>query len=403
MNRLPNSCTPIRLAVMCLMAVALLMAGPATGIGEFAAQAQQKPRTLLDLLRGDDAPAQEAQPQRSTTPRRTIRRSTTSSGSRRSTQQAAAPAASEGPVEKLETAQKILVVGDFIAGGLAEGLEKAFTDYANVEIVERTNGSSGFVRDDFYDWPGTIKPIIEEVNPTLVVVLIGSNDRQAMQVDGRAEQVRSDAWDREYLSRVNAFADAVRETNTPLIWVGGPPFRFKSMSADILVFNEFYRQAAERVGGHFVDVWDGFVDEEGNFIVNGSDINGQTVQLRNSDGINFTRDGRRKLAFYVERQIRQLLGDEASPLVTSLAPESYSVMRLPPLQSETDLVRFNPIRFSDPELDGGNALLGDINAPEPESPNVLQAKSLRNRLVEDGVPPPSKPGRADDFRWRPAQ
>lgn len=395
-----------------LIAVLVLMmtvAALAPGFGAFGsvAEAQQRPRTLLDLFRGNE-PAQQ-QPQarqkpRNAAPSRSTRRTTAP----RSSAPAASSAPAElvagagedgAPVDKSETALKVLVVGDFIAGGMADGLEKAFEDVENVVIVERTNGSSGFVRDDFYDWTGEIKPIIEEVNPAVVVMLIGSNDRQAMRVDGRTEKVRTEAWDAEYVSRVHEFAKAVRETNTQLVWVGGPPFRFKSMSADILAFNEFYRQAAEQYGGHFVDIWDGFVDEDGNFVVQGSDINGRTVQLRNSDGINFTKDGRRKIAFYAERQIRQLLGDDAAPQLTSLAPESFSIMRLPPLQSETELVRFNPIRFDDPELDGGSALLGDINTPAPEAPNVLQAKSLRSRLVEDGVPPPSKPGRANAFDW----
>lgn len=292
------------------------------------------------------------------------------------------------------------MVGDFIAGGMADGLENAFSDVQNVKVVDKTNGSSGFVRDDFYDWPGEIKSIIAEVDPSIVVMLIGSNDRQAMRVDGRTEKVRSAAWEKEYVSRVNAFADAVKETGTALVWAGSPPFRFKSMSADILAFNEFYRAAAERVGGYFVDIWDGFVDADGNFIAKGSDVNGQTVQLRSSDGINFTRDGKRKLAFYVERQIRQLLGDAAAPQITSLAPDSFSTMRLPPLQSESEPVHLNPMKITDPELDGGAALLGDITAPVPEAPDdTLQGKSVRRRLVENGIPPPEQPGRANDFDW----
>ena len=387
LSRMIRGLLALAIAAMLVQVVADTAGLP--GLGVAPAHAQER-RTLLDLLfRG----RKTAQPQARKTPRTVTRRRVTSSGS--------APAPKVQEVEKAENAQVILVVGDFTASGLAQGLKEAFAEVPTMRIESRANGSSGFVRNDFYDWPGSIGPIIEDVKPALVVMMIGSNDRQAMQVDGTTEKVRTDAWDKEYVARINRFAKAVRDSNVPMIWVGGPPFRFKSMSADILAFNEFYRSAVEAVDGSFVDIWDGFVDQEGTFVLSGSDINGQTVRLRNSDGINFTSAGKRKLAFYVERQIRQMFGAWAVPLQTSLAPEAYSTMRLPPLRSETDLERIDPIPLAAPELDGGVALLGDINVPkaEPAGNNPLQAKSVRKRLVEDGIPPPAKPGRANDFEW----
>ena len=385
------------------LSCAVLTGAPLTGLPamEDGAQAQTSEdtligrRSLLDLL----FRRKEAAPQIQDVPKRDVNRSRSQPQRRAS---APAPAPEPPAPEKLENALVILVVGDFTAGGLAQGLREAFAEVPSIVIESRANGSSGLVRDDFYDWPKSIGPIIEETKPALVVMMIGSNDRQAMRVDGRTEKVRTDAWVKEYEARIDRFAKTVQASNTPLIWVGGPPYRFKSMSTDILAFNEFYRQAAEAVGGSFVDIWDGFVDQDGAFVLSGSDINGQTVRLRNSDGINFTSDGKRKLAFYVERQIKQMFGDAASSLLTVLAPESYPTLRLPPLQAEEDLVRIDPIQISDPELDGGASLLGDVNAVSAIGPeNPLLAKSPRNRLVEDGVPPPAKPGRANNFNWPP--
>ena len=72
----------------------------------------------------------------------------------------------------------------------------------------------------------------------------------------------------------------------------------------MVTFNGIYREEVEKVGGQFIDIWDGFVDEGGKFVLTGSDINGQQVRLRGSDGINLTKAGKRKLAFYVEKDIR---------------------------------------------------------------------------------------------------
>ena len=62
----------------------------------------------------------------------------------------------EPVVEKLDNARKILVVGDFLANGTADGLTVAFSQAPGVVVVDRTNGSSGLVRDDYYDWPGQV-------------------------------------------------------------------------------------------------------------------------------------------------------------------------------------------------------------------------------------------------------
>ena len=44
--------------------------------------------------------------------------------------------------------------------------------------------------------------------------------------------------------------------------------------------DELYRERAERAGIIYVDIWDGFVDEDGDYAVQGPDFEGQTRRLR---------------------------------------------------------------------------------------------------------------------------
>lgn len=372
--------------------------GDLWGVG--AADAQERKKGLLELLfqrnKKKTKPQIKKAPRVKKTRKKTVRKK---AKKRVRTARKKPPAAVVPKVEKAENANRILVIGDFVADGMSDGLRLAFAEVANVVVVSRTNGSSGLVRDDFYDWSAKAGPIIEELDPTIVVIMLGSNDRQEMRVNGKIAKVRSPEWVAEYTARVDKLIRTIGETNTPVMWAGSPPFRFRSMSADILAFNEIYRTQTEAAGGYFVDIWDGFVDEQGAFVTSGSDIKGQQVRLRAGDGINFTAAGKRKLAFYVERQLKQLLGDAASPLLTSLGTETAPLLTLPPLEAEADLQRTNPISVQDPDLDGGNILLGDINNKRTRQTNPLQAKSVRQRLVEDGVPPPSQPGRTGNFTW----
>src|SRR5205085_769884 len=84
--------------------------------------------------------------------------------------------------------------------------------------------------------------------------------------------------------------------------------------------NDLYRGRAEKAGITYIDVWDGFVDESNNYNNYGPDVEGQTRRLRSGDGAHFTRAGARKLAHYVEREIRRVMMANV-PVATPLPQE----------------------------------------------------------------------------------
>ena len=373
-----------RLLTVVLLALATVitdLAGPAF--------AQEQPRSLLEFLfRGGRERAR--QPERRQVPkvkkRTTTRRATTSG-------HAAAPSQpAVEVVEKAEDARVVVVVGDFLAGGLAEGLTTVFAEDPSVRIVDKSNGSSGFVRDDFYNWPVEIGPILDETKPAVGVIMIGSNDRQQMRVEGSRESVRSEKWTAEYAARAEAMAQSFSERSIPVVWVGLPAFKFSSMSSDMLAFNDLQRNAVETVGGSFVDIWEGFVDENGAYAATGPDINGQAVRLRASDGINFTRAGRRKIAFYAEKPLKRILGTGPSSVFPELGvPDLIG----PPAAGQPTVERTPPIALGDPGLDGADELMG-----ASLSPRVGEAVTLSEKLAIEGKTPEPRPGRVDDFSIR---
>jgi hypothetical protein len=305
----------------------------------------------------------------------------------------AAPAAppKPEPVAKLENARQILVVGDFLAGGLGDELSTAFEESPGVVVAERSNGSSGLVRQDYYNWPEQLPTLIDEVKPALVVVMIGANDRQQMKTADARLDFPSDGWFSEYERRIRELGTIVTSRKIPLLWVGLPSFQSPSLMRDAVKLNGLYRTEVAKLGGEFVDIWDGFVDEEGRFIVTGSDMNGQQARLRGSDGINFTKAGKRKLAFYVEKYARRHLGEMASPELVKLDASNLPELQvLPP--SLTTAVPVQPISVMDPELDGGAELLG----ASPPPPPIVETP--RDMLVKRGELPPAPKGRIDDYQ-----
>ena len=213
--------------------------------------------------------------------------------------------------------------------------------------------------------------------------------------------------------RTQALAKAISDKKVPFLWVGVPAFKSSKMLLDMLAFNDVYRAAAASAGAEFVDIWDGFVDENGAYMSNGPDINGQPARLRAADGINLARPGKRKVAFYAEKPLYRLLGEtplapgpgiasptmEAPPFATppmgmaeTTAPAEDLDIVVDP--SETGLVDpARPVPLRSPAIDGGTELLGLVAEPRHD------ARTPGEKLAIEGIAPAALPGRADDFSW----
>ena len=195
-------------------------------------------------------------------------------------------------------------------------------------------------------------------------------------------------------------AKAISARKVPFLWVGMPPFKSSKTMLDMLAFNDIYREAAASAGGEFVDIWDGFVDENGAYMPTGPDINGQPARLRANDGINLARPGKRKVAFYAEKPLYKLLGiDPAAPAAAATRFRHGSPYRIMgpfgPLEdeqpSDIDVVvdpnelgpldPARPVALRTPALDGGVELLGAVAEPRHE------ARTPAEKLAIEGVAP----------------
>ena len=133
-------------------------------------------------------------------------------------------------------------------------------------------------------------------------------------------EFRSDQWAEIYSRRIDATIAALKSKGVPVFWVGLPAIRGPKATADAVYLNDLYRARAEHAGAVYVDVWDGFVDEGGKFTTMGPDFEGQMRRLRTGDGVYFTKAGARKLAHYVEREIRRYMNNRAVPVALPTGP-----------------------------------------------------------------------------------
>src|SRR5262245_51813280 len=337
---------------------------------------------------------------------------------------------------------KVVVMGDANADWLAFGLEDAFSEKPEIGIVRKHRTDSGLIRYDQRresEWPQVAREIIAAEKPNFVVMMIGNSDRQtirekappptpanaqpiqpppaippprpdserqpveqqhphltpaqARQADYGPWEFQSEKWELAYIKRIDATIAALKSAGVPVIWIGLPSQRGTNASAESAYLNELYRSEAEKAGIVYVDVWDGFVDEDGRFSPQGPDYLGQTRRLRTSDGVYFTKFGARKLAHYVEREIERSLSSQRVPVALPVPaePEQRARDAKPggPAQRPAagPVVPLTETRVVPKELMGG-----------PGATPAAAGASLTSALTK-GQALATRSGRADDFRW----
>ncbi len=372
----------------------------------------------------------------------------------------------------------IVVMGDAMADWLAYGLEDAFSERPEIGIVRKHRTGSGLIRYDpkrDVDWAQTAREIIAAEKPKFIVMMVGTNDHQPIRERAAAPAPRAapaagkpgappagapgqaaesapaptedapdaenpdqtpliaaegghntsptgpfefhtDQWEAAYIKRIDATIAALKSAGVPVFWVGLPAQRGPKATADSSYLNELYRGRAEKAGIVFVDIWDGFVDEQGRYSPQGPDFEGQIRRLRSADGIYFTKAGARKLAHYVEREIDRSEANRAVPVALPSSLETAPAGAKAGGPSARPLV--GPVVPLTVSTTGAAAeeLLGGARPAAARRPTPIRwrrASSSRARrsrrppaapMISTGravAPPPSRPSPSRRLRPRP--
>jgi uncharacterized protein len=345
----------------------------------------------------------------------------------------------------------VVVLGDSMADWLAYGLEQAAIDSPDIGILRRHRTYSGLIRievkndphGEYPDWPQLAREILNADKANFVVMMIGLNDRRPIREKAPAKsstpsatpankagekekdaekddpvdemqpeaptrsleaeratpgmvtyEFRSEKWTELYIKRIDETIAALKSKNVPVFWVGLPPVRSAKMSADLSYLNDLYRSRAEKAGITYIDTWDGFVDEQGRFVMQGPDFEGQTRRLRSGDGIHFTEAGARKLAHYVEREIQRAVMSNVTPVTLPATDEPAATPQTAAPRPGAAIARplAGPvIPLTTPAE--ANELAGGAGAHQV-APDAIAA-----RVLVRGDANRAPAGRADDFVW----
>ena len=320
---------------------------------------------------------------------------------------------------KTETppAEMVVVIGDSFAEWLAYGLEEVFAETPQIGIVRKTKQDLGLVRDDPHldapEWTQAIKDLLPATEkPNAIVVMLGVNDRAPLrerpppakeaasssdnahpgpatagaprQPPSASYEFHTDKWAELYSKRIDDMIAALKTRGVPIIWVGLPAIRGAKSTTDMSYLDELYRARADKTGIAYVDIWDGFVDDQGRYVQEGPDFEGQTRRLRTYDGVYFTKAGAEKLGHYVEHDLRRLLSSHGMPVALP-GPEEKS----PAKDAVGPVLPLNAIG-----TEKSSELLGAAKQPAER-----QTDPLATRVLNRGEAIAAPSGRADDFSW----
>ena len=340
------------------------------------------------------------------------------------------PAMAQPPkpaVPKAAPTTQVAVFGDSLASYLGKGVDDAFSDSAEVAVIDRSKGDSGLVRKDLVDWAKSAEDFLK-ANPNLsyALMMVGVNDRQAIRDGDQSVEPLSDRWRELYAARVDAVVKAFTDAKVPLIWVGLPPVRSDSLTRDFASINDLVRERVQKAGQTYVEIWQGFVDDRNRFTATGPDVEGQEARLRTADGIHFTSAGARKVAHFADVELKRLMGargglpaeqppapvattnpTEGAPAAgTSGLDDTAAIDRkitamLPSLPEPPGIPTLPVKPAAGPVVPLGRAETAPGGTLLSGRPSEGDATGTRERSLQRGAAPLPQPGRADDFRWPP--
>lgn len=201
---------------------------------------------------------------------------------------------------------RVQIWGDQMAAGLLDGLSEQLADEPRLQIEPKQRWLNGLLKVDVDQEAVTIDKALASGAPHIAVLMLGAEDRLALRrANGRRMAVGSDEWKAEYARRIDVVMRALRKRSVAVFWVGLPIMRREDATDDAEMINELVRNRALANGVRFIDIFASFADADRGYSAHGPDLAGKMRLLRDQDGVHFTGTGYRKLAYFVERELKR--------------------------------------------------------------------------------------------------
>ncbi len=193
---------------------------------------------------------------------------------------------------------RLWIAGDSLAGSIGPSLGELTAKTGVVQPQYDSRVSSGLLNPDFFDWPEHAGRELEDLDPEVVVFLMGTNDANVWRA----------SLEEEYRLRTElVMHQLVGEDQREVFWVGPPVAKGRQLEAGVLEVAKVQREIARTIPGvTYVDAHQLFDDERGKYQYEFAGLDGVVNVMRAGDGVHFSVDG----ADYLGQVIFNLLNSE---------------------------------------------------------------------------------------------
>ena len=218
----------------------------------------------------------------------------------------AAPAAEEAEPKIPTPDAPILMIGDSMMRLLGREMEKAFMKADIQPAVAFSSLGSGLVRPSAFNWTAKIDELIATNHPKTVFVALGTNDRQAIEMDGGTivKYENADLWRTTYSQIIGGVMDQLIAGGvTRVVWMLLPDMKEPVNQEHAKLVNEIVidQQAANETRKEFVTLYDmssalsrhPSKSRYSQFMISPE---GKKLDIRDPDGVHLAVDGAKLIA-----------------------------------------------------------------------------------------------------------
>ena len=328
----------------------------------------------------------------------------------------------DGYVKEVQDEYHIYVFGDTLADGLSAGLNRAVKNEPKFTVHQRTRAGTGLARPDRYNWNLALSKLLEGKSVDLAVVFIGANDTLGVTTKTGRYAIGSPQYKKAYVAYLDEFLTRLKDHGTAVYWVGLPAMWKPNYDQSIQTVTAIHQERVLAAGMKYLNIRSTFADENGAFVRQGFDAEGQFRNLRSRDGVHFLRYGNDKLAALILQEIRKDVEAAASggntdfdSTVDGSTPNARSTsLNLPIFAQESETGASIPVDLG-PKLSAVRPGRGGPNVSGQFQQSVVVSGTAQNvkfapqvepgsnaaKVLLTGETVASKPGRADDFSWPP--
>jgi hypothetical protein len=212
----------------------------------------------------------------------------------------------------------VLEIGDSLGNDLGWGLTRELSSTPALKLVQKDRSASGLVASWFYDWPAHLKTLLAQHRPDLVIVCVGGDDEQGLEVNGHAYGFDSPQWRTRYTTLIRQIDTMITGAGSYVLWMGLPVMAPPSYREGAAALNSLYRSVAATVPGvTYLPSWELFANAQGQY-QSAAPVNHVRSVLRAPDGIHLSYMGENVFATFVANQVAAIYHVHLEPSLPAL-------------------------------------------------------------------------------------